>query len=164
MLSIFNHFYRWMYPHGHANRVARIMNRMSVVQFGHGILSPENWVTLEVPGRRHGIPITCPLVVADYHGERYLVSMFGRGANWVANVRAAGGHAVLSHGARENVFLEEVIDDSRAAILRRYLDAAPGARPHIPVDRRAPLDQFALIAAQYPIFHVTADRRDERGT
>ncbi|MGX6608453.1 nitroreductase/quinone reductase family protein [Micromonosporaceae bacterium Da 78-11] len=155
-MTIVQQFYRWMYPQGHANRLARILNRVSAVQFGHGILAPQRWVTLEVPGRRTGTPVLCPLVVAGYRGERYLVSMFGPKANWVANVRAAGGHAVLQHGARENVLLVEVTDGTRAPVLRSYLNAAPGARPHIPVDRRAPLHDFERLADRYPIFRVTA--------
>jgi len=42
-------------------------------------------------------------------------------------------------------------------ILRRYLQVAPGARPHIPVDRRAPLVEFEQIAARYPVFGIRAD-------
>jgi deazaflavin-dependent oxidoreductase (nitroreductase family) len=152
-------FYRWMYPQGRANRLARALNRLSAAQFAHGILAPGNWVTLEVAGRRTGTPITCPLVVTDYLGERYLVSMFGRQANWVANVRAAGGHAVLRHGSAEKVLLAEVNDDTRASILRSYLNSARGARPHIPIDRRAPLHDFEQLADRYPIFRVTADRK-----
>jgi deazaflavin-dependent oxidoreductase (nitroreductase family) len=151
-------FYRWMYPHGQANRLARVLNRMSAVQFAHGIVAPGSWVTLEVAGRRTGAPISCPLVVAGYQGERYLVSMFGHKANWVANVRAAGGHAVLRHGSREDVLLVEINDDTRAPVLRSYLNAAPGARPHIPIDRRAPLHEFEQLAGRYPIFRVTAGR------
>ena len=45
----------------------------------------------------------------------------------------------------------------RAPILRRYLQVAPGARPHIPLDRRAPLAEFERIAALYPVFRVDAD-------
>jgi F420H(2)-dependent quinone reductase len=157
-VTIVRQFYRWMYPHGRANRLARALNRVSAVQFAHGFLAPENWVTLEVAGRRTGTPVTCPLAVAGYQGERYLVSMFGDRANWVANVRAAGGHALLRHGSQENVLLVEVDDDTRAPILRTYLDAAPGARPHIAIDRRAPLHDFEQIADRYPIFRVTTDR------
>jgi len=72
------------------------------------------------------------VVIADYEGERYLVSMLGKEANWVRNVQAAGGMAVLRHGGRKAVRLEEVPVDARSAILRRYLAVAPGARPHIP--------------------------------
>ena len=42
---------------------------------------------LEVPGRRTGKTISFPVVVADYQGGRYLVSMLGDGTNWVRNVR-----------------------------------------------------------------------------
>ncbi|MFI1991061.1 nitroreductase/quinone reductase family protein [Actinoplanes sp. NPDC020271] len=87
-----------MYQHGRPNRLARILNRISALQFRSGRLAPDNWVTLEVRGRRSGKPVTFPVVVADHEGERYLVSMLGATANWVANVRAAGGHAVIHHG------------------------------------------------------------------
>ncbi len=96
------------------------------------------------------------MVLADYQGDRYLVAMLGEGTNWVSNVRAAGGEAVLRHGRREAVRLEEVDPGARAPILRRYLQVAPGGRPHIPVDRRAPLADFERIAARYPVFRIRA--------
>lgn len=80
--------------------------------------------------------------------------MLGEDTNWVRNVRAAGGRAVMLHGSRELVRLQEVDLGERPAILRRYLDCAPGARSHIPVDRRAPVKEFEGIAGQYPVFHV----------
>jgi hypothetical protein len=39
--------------------------------------------------------------------------------------------------------------------LKRYLQRAPGARPHIPVDKQAPLEAFAAIVADFPVFRVT---------
>ena len=59
----------------------------------------------------------------------YLVAMLGERANWVRNVRAAGGRAVLRHGKKEAVRLEEVPVDQRPAILRRYLAVAPAPGP-----------------------------------
>jgi deazaflavin-dependent oxidoreductase (nitroreductase family) len=118
--------------------------------------------TLEVRGRRSGRLISFPVVVADYEGERYLVAMLGEGANWVANVRAAGGQAVLRRRRREAVRLEEVDPDARAPILRRYLQLAPGARAHIPVDPRAPLEEFVRTGEQYPIFRVHLVRGEGR--
>jgi hypothetical protein len=94
------------------------------------------------------------VVIAEHEGERYLVSMLGEHAAWVANVRAADGRAVLRHGRREQVLLEEVEPRSRAPILRRYLEVAPGARAHCPVDRRAALRDFEAIAPDYPVFRV----------
>jgi hypothetical protein len=117
-------------------------------------------VTLEVRGRSSGRVVSFPLVVADYGGERYLVAMLGERSNWVANVRAAEGRAVLRHGNREAVRLEEVDPDARAPILRRYLELAPGGRPHIPVDRHTPMAEFERIAAEYPVFRVTSEPRD----
>ncbi len=136
--------------------MAALLNRCWAIVAAAG-LGPNRMVTLEVPGRRSGRLTSFPLMVADYQGERYLVAMLGEGTNWVSNVRAAGGLAVLRHRHREAVCLEQVDPRVCAPILRRYLQVAPGARPHIPVDRRAPLVDFERIAAQYPVFRVRAD-------
>jgi deazaflavin-dependent oxidoreductase (nitroreductase family) len=145
-----------MYREGRPHALAQAMNRFSAIQFSSGLLSPRNWVTLEVRGRRTGQLISFPVVVADFEGERYLVSMLGEDANWVHNVRAAGGRATLRRRGREGVQLEEVESSARAPILRRYLALAPGARPHFPVDRHAPIEEFERISAQFPVFRVTA--------
>ncbi|MEU8251940.1 nitroreductase family deazaflavin-dependent oxidoreductase [Nonomuraea sp. NPDC048916] len=149
---------RWLYRSGRPNRLARAINRAWATVFAAGVLQPDRLVTLRVPGRRTGRVISFPLVVADYQGERYLVAMLGQGTNWVHNLRAAGGRAVLRHGGDEAVRLNEVDPGSRAPILRRYLAVSPGGRAHIPVDPQAPLEDFEQIAAQYPIFHITPDR------
>lgn len=145
---------RWMYRGGRPGRLARFMNEISRVQFAAGVLSPRRAVTLEVRGRRSGRMISFPVVVADVAGERYLVAMLGERARWVANVRAAGGRAALRRGSRQEVRLEEVDAADRAPILRRYLALAPGARPHFPISRHAPLADFEAIAAQFPVFRV----------
>jgi hypothetical protein len=108
-----------------------------------------------VKGRRTGTTIALPVVVADYQGERYLVSMLGQGTNWVRNVRAAGGRAIIRRGRAETVRLVEVPPADRAPILRRYLERAPGARTHIPVDQRASREAFEAVAANYPVFRIT---------
>jgi hypothetical protein len=94
------------------------------------------------------------VVIVDWHGERYVVAMLGERANWVRNVRAAGGRAVLRRRRREAVLLEDVPVERRSPILRRYLVLAPGARPHIRVDRRTPLEEFDRIASQIPVFRI----------
>lgn len=118
--------------------------------------APQRLCSLEVRGRRSGRMISFPVVVADHEGERYLVAMLGEEVNWVANVRAAGGRAVLSHGGREEVLLEEVDPKDRAPIIKRYLELAPGARAHIPVDPSAPVQDFEPIAAGHPVFRISA--------
>jgi deazaflavin-dependent oxidoreductase (nitroreductase family) len=142
-----------MYRGGRRNRLAALLNRVDALA-GNAGLMPNRLATLQVRGRRSGRIASFPVVVADHDGDRYLVAMLGVRANWVANVRAAGGKAVLRHGRREPVLLEEVDPRDRAPILRRYLNVAPGARPHIPVDRHAPLAEFERIAPQFPVFRV----------
>jgi deazaflavin-dependent oxidoreductase (nitroreductase family) len=111
-------------------------------------------VTLEVTGRKSGRIFSLPLVMAIVDGRRYLVSMLGNNVQWVHNVRAAGGKAVLRHGRREEIRLEELPADQRAPILKAYLQRAPGARPHVPVNKDAALSEFEKIAAAIPVFRV----------
>jgi hypothetical protein len=98
----------------------------------------------------------CGLTIVD--GQRYLVSMLGENVQWVQNARASGGKAVLSSGGRQNVILEEVPADQRAPILKAYLQRAPGARPHVPVSKDAPLAEFQKIAAEFPVFSITSTK------
>jgi hypothetical protein len=148
-------YYRWLYHNGRPNRLAQLMNRLGAIVFSTGLLLPRRAGTLEVVGRRSGQLISFPIVITEFEGARYVVAMLGSNTNWVRNVYAAGGMAVLRHGLRETVHLDEVNPSERAPILRRYLEIAPGARPHLPVDRRASLPEFERIAPHYPVFRVT---------
>ncbi|MEV0431016.1 nitroreductase/quinone reductase family protein [Micromonospora sp. NPDC050495] len=147
-------FKSWQYRGGRPQRWARVENRLWAILFAAGIM-PKRAAALEVRGRKSGRLISFPVAIADYEGERYLVAMLGEKTNWVRNARAADGRCVLRHGRREDVRLVEVFSDDRAAILRRYLQVAPGARPHFPVDRRAPLEEFERIVGRYPVFRIT---------
>jgi F420H(2)-dependent quinone reductase len=143
---------RWQYRGGRPGWSARVTNRLGALGFAAGI-GPDQAATLEVRGHKSGRMISFPVVVADYQGERYLVAMLGQKTNWVRNLRA-DGHAVLRHGRREDVALVEDLSDKRSAILRRYLELAPGARPFFPIDRHAPVSDFDRIVDQYPVFRV----------
>ena len=90
--------------------------------------------------------------------------MLGENVAWVRNVRAAGGRAVLRRGSREEIRLEEVPTDRRAPVLKAYLQRAMGARPHVPVDKDAPLSEFEKIAAAFPVFRVLANGERAHGT
>ncbi len=144
-----------MYSDRRPNPVAAVLARATAALASAG-LAPRRLVTLEVRGRNSGRLISLPVVVVDYEGERYLVAMLGHAASWVRNVEAGGRAASLRHGAREAVVLEPVDPGGRAPILRRYLELAPGARAHLPVDRRAPLGAFERIAPDFPVFRVVA--------
>ena len=144
---------RWMYRGGRPNQLTKVINRGWA--FIHSLgLFPNYLVTLEVVGRQSGKVIRFPLAMTVMNRERYLVSMLGENTNWVRNVRATGGKAKLIHGIREEVLLEEVDVSKRAPIIKAFLGHAPGGRPHIPVDKDAPISEFEKIAANYPVFRV----------
>ncbi len=147
---------RAMYDGGHGNRTARRFASFWAAIHALGLL-PRRWVTLEVTGRRSGRLTRFPLGMADWDGDWYLVSMLGEHCNWVRNVRAANGHVILRRWRRRAVHLLEVPVSERAPIIKRYLQKVPGGRPHIPVDRAAPLADFAEIADRYPVFRVERD-------
>jgi hypothetical protein len=151
-------FTRWLYRRQRPNRLARILNGAMAVLGSSGVAA-NYLVTLEVRGRKSGRVISLPLVLAVVDGQRYAVSMLGENVDWVRNARAAGGKVVLRHGRRENVCLQEVPVGRRAPIVKAYLQRAPGARPHIPVDKDAPLTEFEKIAADLPVFRVLEEPR-----
>ena len=146
---------KWLYHGGRPNPVAKLLNNFWALLHSLGI-ARNYLVTLEVVGRKSGKVIRFPLVMLVQGEERYLVSMLGPEANWVRNIRAAGGRASLKHGVTEQVILEEVDVLRRAPIVKAYLQIAPGARGHIPVDKDAPLAAFAEIAPQTPVFRIKA--------
>jgi deazaflavin-dependent oxidoreductase (nitroreductase family) len=143
---------RRMYAGGRANEDARWYARFWGRVFSAGLF-PRRWVTLEVPGRISGKVTSLPLGMADLDGRWYLVSMLGE-CNWVSNVRANDGDAVLRRRRRRRVHLSEVPVERRAAVLARYVAVVPGGRPHFPVTGGAPLEDFAAIADRYPVFEV----------
>ncbi len=148
-------FKRWLYRGQRPHWIARILNRAWAAVASSGVAS-NYLVTMEVAGRKSGRTISLPVVLAVVEGQRYLVSMLGENVHWVQNVRAAGGRVVLRAGRREEVQLEEVPAGQRAPILKAYLRRAPGARPHVPVDKDAALAEFERIAAQYPVFRIAS--------
>lgn len=152
---MFSTIKRWMYRDNHPNWIAQLLNNIWGRIHSAG-LAPENWVSLEVTGRKSGKLIAFPIVIALHDGQSYAVSMLGDEAQWVKNVRAAGGKAYIQRQRRKEVQLDEIPVDQRAPILKAYLQQAPGARPHMPVDKDAPIAEFAAIAEQFPAFHVVS--------
>jgi len=145
-------FKRWMYRGDRPHLLARILN--TFFKWLHSSGWVHNWATLEVIGRKSGKIISMPVVVAHVDGERYLVSMLGDGAQWVKNVRAADGKAFIRHGDHSEVRLIQVPPEESAPILKAYVQAAPGARPHIPVDKSQPVADFEAITEKFPAFRI----------
>ena len=141
------------YQEGRPTRVGKIANRTMGRWASLGIPA-FSMVTLEVPGRKSGRINSTVLVLTHHRADDYLVSMLGEAVDWVRNVRAAGGRAAIRHGRKQAVELEEVNVEERAPILKAYLKAAPGGRPHFPIGPDAPVEAFEPLAAGYPVFRV----------
>ncbi len=152
---------QWLYRGQRPNWIAKLLIRAWAAVVSSGLAS-NLYVTLEVTGRKSGRIVSLPLVVAVVDGQRYLVSMLGENVQWVHNVRASGGRAVIRSGGREEVQLEEVPTDQRAPILKAYLQRASGARPHVPVNKDAPLAEFEKIAAAFPVFRLASHKAADR--
>ena len=146
---------RWLYLNKRPNSLAMMLNKAWSIVASLGV-APNYLETLEIPGRKSGNIISLPVVIAIVEEHRYLVSMLGENVQWVRNLRANGGAALLRSRGCEEIQLEEVPVEKRAPILKEYLRRAPGARPHLPVDKDAPLTEFEAIAAEFPVFRVSA--------
>jgi deazaflavin-dependent oxidoreductase (nitroreductase family) len=144
---------RW-YAGGRPGTVAKRFMRIWAF-IGRTGVARNRVIALEVIGHKSGKVISLPLMVINRDGERYVASMLGDDVAWVRNVRAAGGRAVIAAGRREQVVLVEVPPADRPTLLKEFLRVAPGARPHMPVDKDAPVEAFAAVAARYPVFRVT---------
>ena len=145
---------QWLYSGKRPNLIAKILNR-GIANSASRNISPDGVVALEVIGRKSGRLVSFPVVMTVVDGQRYLASMLGE-SQWVRNVRTAGGRAVLRSGGYEEVQLTEIPASERARILKAYLQAAPGARPHVGMDMDAPIEEFEKVTADHPVFRVTS--------
>jgi deazaflavin-dependent oxidoreductase (nitroreductase family) len=163
---------RWLRPQDYSadrryrppsRRYGRISRWVGVPLTSLG-LAPRYAVTLEVPGRRSGKPRRTPVLVTPLEGEEYLVALAGE-SEWVRNVRAAHGVAVLHRRGARRVLLEEVPLEARARVLAAY--QAAGAERSGPNGARVqarynfglgpeptPAD-FERLAPRYPVFRIT---------
>ena len=142
-------FYRDWRP----TRLGRWVNRLACWWSGLG-LPPKFQAALEVRGRASGRRRSSPVVIATVEGKHYLVSMLGPGSDWVKNVEAVHGDAVIRQGRRRRVRLVAVPPEQRAPILREYVRIAVSGRQHFTVAVGAPLSDFEAIAERYPVYRI----------
>ena len=144
---------RLFYRNWRPTRLGRWVNRFWCSWSGLG-LPPRFLAALEVSGRTSGRRRSNPVVIATVEGKRYLVSMLGSGSDWVKNVEAAHGNAVIRQGRRRRVQLVAVPPEQRAPVLREYLRIASSGRQHFPLPVGAPLSDFEAIAGRYPVYRI----------
>jgi deazaflavin-dependent oxidoreductase (nitroreductase family) len=144
---------RLFYRNWRPTRLGRWANRFACWWSGLG-LPPRFQAALEVHGRTSGRVRSNPVVIATVEGKRYLVSMLGPESDWVRNVEAAQGDAVIRQGRRSRVHLVAVTPEQRAPILREYVRIASSGRQHFPLPVGAPLPDFEAIAEHYPVYRI----------
>lgn len=138
----------------------RISNSLGVLLVSHGLASPGYAVVLEVRGRRSGRLRRNVLVETTIEGEHYLVSLAGE-SDWVRNVRAAGGQAILRHGSARSVELVEVPSEQRPAIIGAYLqrggrlvDPSREGRFYFGLGPDPSREEIGAVAGYYPVFRI----------
>ena len=144
---------RLFYRNWRPTRLGRWVNRLACWWSGLG-LPPGFQAVLEVRGRTSGRTHSNPVVIATVAGKRYLVSMLGPASDWVKNVEAAHGDAVIRQGRRRRVHLVAVAPEQRAPILQEYVRIASSGRQHFPLPVDAPLSDFEAIAGRYPVYRI----------
>ena len=137
-------------PSGAVKLMNSIIGRLASIG-----LVPMSTVMLQVKGRRSGQIRSTPVSWIEHEGQRYLVAPRGN-TEWVRNVKAAGGEAVLKSRKTEGVRLEEVPVDQRAPIIKTYLKkTALVTKREFGLDPDAPMEEFEKIAPDHPAFRIT---------
>jgi deazaflavin-dependent oxidoreductase (nitroreductase family) len=138
------------------------LNRLGVPLTSLG-LAPRDAVTLEVRGRKSGKLRRIPILRTHYQNADYLVALAGE-SQWVRNVRAADGHAVIRRRKTRPIRLEELPMADRPAIIAAYLRAglersgakanAKQARYYFGLGPDPSIDDIRTIAEYYPVFRI----------
>jgi deazaflavin-dependent oxidoreductase (nitroreductase family) len=117
-------------------------------------------VTLEVRGRKTGRPIRVSLARTDCGGNQYFVSLAGE-VDWVKNVRAAEGKAVMVSRKRMPIRLKEIPLEERAPVLLAYVQkrafthsGAQASRLFFGLGPRPTLEEMERIAERYLVFKI----------
>lgn len=126
-------------------------------------LAPRDAVTLVVRGRKTGKPRRIPILRTAHQGHDYLVALAGE-AQWVRNVRAASGQALVRRRGTRRVSLEEIPVADRVVIIAEYLRrgrdrsgaaaAAKQARYYFGLPAEPTAEDIEAIASYYPVFRI----------
>ena len=117
-------------------------------------IGPKRMVRLEHKGRVSGGMRSTAVNWTEHDGQRYLVSPRGE-TQWVRNVRADGGRAVLRRGGNsETVRLEEIPVEGRAWIIKQYVGDYKVVKGEFGLEPDDPIEQYDGIAANHPTFQI----------
>jgi len=137
----------WLKP---ANKIVIQMSRLGM-SFGG-----ESPVVLTVPGRKSGRERSTPVTPMSVDGKEYVVAGFP-GADWVANVRAAG-QARLARGRNvRRVNMMELSTDDARPLLRAFPTKVPTGvgflkRAGLVIEGRP--EEFEALAGRCAVFRL----------
>lgn len=141
---------RWLKP---ANKVFMVLLRLGVPMSRH-----ESPVVLTAPGRKSGKPRSTPVTPLVVDGKRYVINGYP-GADWVANVRAAGEVALTQGRRNERVRMVEVDASEARPVLRAFPTLVPTG---VDLMKRAGVltdgtpDELEALAGSLPVFRIDA--------
>jgi len=131
----------------------RLFNRVFGFLAGVGI-APSFIYLLEVRGRKSGKIYSTAVNLMELNGKQFLVAPRGR-TQWVRNAEAAD-EVTLKRGARRRFRLRSLDDSEKPQVLKSYLTNYKSAvQKFFPIPPGAPVEEFAKIAAGYPVFELT---------
>src|SRR5690348_10910667 len=132
----------------------KLFNRVFGFLAGMGI-APSFIYLLEVRGRKSGKIYSTAVNLMELDGKQFLVEPRGR-TQWVRNAEAAG-EVTLKRGARRRYRLRPLEDSEKPHVLKTYLTNYKSAvKKFFPIPPGAPVEEFAKIAWEYPVFELSA--------
>jgi deazaflavin-dependent oxidoreductase (nitroreductase family) len=130
----------------------KLFNRVFGFLAGLGI-APSFIYLLEVRGRKSGKIYSTAVNLLELNSKQFLVSPRGR-TQWVRNAEAAG-EVTLKRGARRKFRVRQLDESEKPQVLKAYLTKYKSAvRKFFPIAPGAPIEDFAKIAAGYPVFEL----------
>jgi deazaflavin-dependent oxidoreductase (nitroreductase family) len=141
---------RYIKPTGfavRANKVVGLLPKLGINAWGARILA--------VRGRTSGEWRTVPVNLLTRDGKRYLVAPRGQ-AQWVRNIRAAGGGELRLGRKTEAITVTELADADKVPVLRRYLERWGWEVGQFfeGMTKDATDEQLVEIAPGFPVFRI----------
>lgn len=147
-------FKRWLYRGGRPNWLASLLNAGWANIHSLGV-APNYLVTLVVVGRKSGKSIRFPLVLTMLNQQRYLVSMLGNDASWVALSKHVAGKRSFSMADVNRFSSKKWTFTSELQLASLSANCPQSERPNFG-RQRAPVAEFEKIASKYPVYKVNA--------
>lgn len=150
-------------PYRRPTELYRRVNRTIGVWVTSVGLAPKDAVTLKVRGRTSGRLRRLPILRTSHDGADYLVSLAGE-SEWVRNLRAAEGEAVIQRGRARSARIVELPVADRPEVIAAYLRAARArssagsyakqARSYFGLATEPSMAEIAAVAEYYPVFRI----------